>query len=82
MNDSTVTLNLCFGTEFTAGQLYFGGVVCSSHIRSTRPRDDEEFYLEHQVGTAFIHLGNHRHEALPITSGQRFNLVVWVNYDT
>ncbi|CAF1031831.1 unnamed protein product [Adineta steineri] len=31
VDDSAVTLNLCLGTEFTDGQLYFGGVRCSSH---------------------------------------------------
>ncbi|CAF0986605.1 unnamed protein product [Didymodactylos carnosus] len=81
MDDSAVTLNLYLGTEFTDGQLYFGEVRCSSHVRSTRSRDDEEFYLEHQVETACLHLGNHRHKALPITSDRRLNLIVWVNYD-
>jgi len=71
-------LNLCLGTEFTDGQLYFGGIRCSSHIPSTQPQQTEEIYLEHQIGTACLHLGNHRHRALPITSGRRLNLILWV----
>jgi len=59
--------------------LYFGGIRCSSHTGTTRPRDDEEIYLEHKVGTACLHLGNHRHQALPITSGRRLNLILWVS---
>ncbi|CAF3607102.1 unnamed protein product [Adineta steineri] len=77
VDDSAVTLNLCLGTEFTDGQLYFGGVRCSSHTGTTAPRHDEEFYLEHQVGMACLHLGNHRHKALPITNGRRLNLILW-----
>ena len=81
VDDSAVTLNVCLGTEFTDGQLYFGGIRCSSHTSSTKPRDDEEIYLKHQVGTACLHLGAHRHRALPITSGRRLNLVLWVSND-
>ncbi|CAF2899954.1 unnamed protein product [Rotaria sp. Silwood2] len=77
VDDAAVTLNICLGTEFTDGQLYFGGVRCSSHTSTTQPRDEEEIYLEHQVGTACLHLGNHRHRALPITSGRRLNLILW-----
>lgn len=81
VDDSAVTLNVCLGKEFTNGQLYFGGVRCSSHTANTLPRADEEIYVEHQVGTACFHLGNHRHRALPITNGRRFNLILWVSYD-
>lgn len=61
--------------------MYFGGVRCSSHTGTTIPRDDEEIYLEHQVGTACLHLGKHRHKALPINSGRRLNLIIWVSDD-
>jgi hypothetical protein len=74
-------LNACLGTEFTDGQLYFGGIRCASHISTTAPKDDEEIYLEHEVGTACLHLGNHRHKAMPITSGRRLNLILWVGDD-
>ncbi len=81
VDDSAVTLNVCLGTEFTGGQLYFGGIRCAAHVGSTPPKDDEEIYLDHQIGTACIHLGNHRHRALPITSGRRLNLILWVSDD-
>jgi len=81
VDDAAVTLNVCLGTEFTDGQLYFGGIRCSPHVSATKPRDDEEIYLEHQVGTACLHLGNHRHRALPISSGRRLNLILWVSYN-
>ncbi|CAF3245360.1 unnamed protein product [Rotaria socialis] len=84
VDEAAVTLNVCLGTDFTGGQLYFGGVRCASHIGTTKPRADEEIYLEHQVGTACLHLGNHRHRAMPITSGRRLNLILWcrsANFD-
>lgn len=74
-----MTLNVCLGTEFTNGQLYFGGIRCPLHTGTTPPLADEEIYLEHRVGTACLHLGNHRHRALPITSGRRLNLILWVS---
>lgn len=81
VDDSAVTLNLCLGAEFTDGQLYFGGVRCSSHVSATAPRADEEIILKHQIGTACLHLGQHRHRALPITTGRRLNLILWVSQD-
>ncbi|CAF1229900.1 unnamed protein product [Adineta ricciae] len=77
VDDSAVTLNVCLGEEFTDGELYFGGVRCSSHVSTSAPKKEEEFFFEHQIGTACLHLGNHRHRALPITSGRRLNLILW-----
>ena len=31
VDDSEVTMNLCLGTEFEGGELYFGGVRCNHH---------------------------------------------------
>tara|TARA_B100000780_G_scaffold217430_1_gene156718 strand:+ start:498 stop:659 length:162 start_codon:yes stop_codon:yes gene_type:complete len=30
------------------------------------------------VGSGVLHLGQHVHSALPITEGERLNLVVWM----
>ena len=32
----------------------------------------------YQVGSGVLHLGQHVHSALPITEGERLNLVVWM----
>lgn len=81
VDDATVTLNVCLGTELTGGELYFGGVRCSSHVNETESRVDEMIYWKHQVGMACLHVGNHQHRALPIASGRRLNLILWVGYD-
>lgn len=78
VDDAAVTLNVCLGEEFTGGELYFGGVRCSRHVGRTKATEDEEIVFQHQVGTACLHLGKHRHQALPITSGRRLNLILWV----
>lgn len=33
--------------------------------------------FEHEIGTAFVHLGKHIHGARPIEEGERVNLIVW-----
>lgn len=80
VDSSAVTLNLCLGTEFTAGELFFAGVRCMNHTSNSPHGTDEEIVLEHKIGTACLHLGNHRHQAYPITSGRRLNLILWVIY--
>ena len=40
--------------------------------------DDNKTYVDFAPGMAVIHKGLHRHAALPITKGQRHNLVVWL----
>jgi len=71
-----VTLNLCLGTQFSGGDLYFGGVRCAKH-QQNNPSKQEEFYFKHRVGQGILHLGKHRHAATEINSGHRFNLILW-----
>lgn len=70
---SNVTLNVCLGREFEGGDLYFKGV------RFTDSEDDKDPLppFLHRKGRAAIHLGGHFHGVLPITSGERSNLVLW-----
>lgn len=66
-DESDVTLNICLGRKFTGGQLVF--------------RDDDGAQMapaiEHKVGTAVLHLGEHQHQARKLKSGQRSNLILW-----
>ena len=73
---SDVTLNLCLGSIFSGGQLYFEGRRCESH-RQTGCSDSDRFVWEHAPGTALLHAGKHRHGALRIASGERINLILW-----
>ena len=49
-----------------------------THIQDHKPpREDHKVY-EHIVGRGILHRAQHMHGALPITSGQRYNLIVWM----
>jgi hypothetical protein len=75
---SDVTLNVCLGKEFTEGELFFRGVRCGlCQQMPWLPR--EEFQIAHVPGRAILHRGRHRHGALPITGGARYNLILWCN---
>jgi len=70
-DDSDVTLNVCLGKQFTGGELYFKGLYFNPETHK------EDLSLGHTAGRGYIHLGQHRHGAQPITSGERYNLIVW-----
>ena len=38
----------------------------------------QSFGLEHELGVGVLHLGSRLHQALPITSGERWNLVIFL----
>lgn len=68
-DDAEVTLNLCFGDQFTGGDLRFWGL-----------RGDEGKFVgeyEPEIGRALVHSGRHLHEVTPITSGNRFAYIQW-----
>ena len=65
-DESVVTLNVCLGRKFTGGKLVFhedDGKVMAT--------------VEHKVGTAVLHLGEHQHQARALKSGNRSNLILW-----
>ena len=68
-----VTLNVCLGLDFTGAGLTFCG-LCGDV-------DGEErrfsYRHTHVKGHAIMHLGHHRHGADDITSGERYNLIMW-----
>jgi hypothetical protein len=73
---SDVTLNLCLGSSFSGGELYFEGRRCAEH-RQTGCASSDRFIWPHTPGLALLHAGKHRHGALPITAGERMNLILW-----
>lgn len=77
VDDSEVTLNVCLGREFTDGELFFAGARCTHHQRTTRPTEAEAVAVVHKVGQACLHIGRQRHAATPISSGERYNLILW-----
>lgn len=75
---SDVTLNICLGTDFSGGELYFRGIRCESCMQ-TRARPEEEFDIAQVPGRAILHRGKHRHGAKAILEGERHNLILWCN---
>lgn len=73
-DNAEVTLNANLGIDFDAGELLFYGHKDSA---GSAPIAAHE-WSEQPVGHGVLHLGQHVHAALPITSGERVNLVVWM----
>ena len=68
---SHVTLNVCLGKNFTGAKLTFCGIMGKNDHRQFR------FQYEHVKGQCLIHLGNQRHGACDIETGERVNLIMW-----
>ncbi|XP_005746113.1 2-oxoglutarate and iron-dependent oxygenase domain-containing protein 2 [Pundamilia nyererei] len=71
-DNAEVTLNVSLGKEFTEGNLYFGD------MRQVPVSETECSEVEHRVTEGLLHRGQHMHGALPISSGQRWNLIIWM----
>ncbi|GAA6226615.1 2-oxoglutarate and iron-dependent oxygenase domain-containing protein 2 [Lates japonicus] len=71
-DNAEVTLNVSLGKDFTEGNLYFGD------MRQVPLSETECSEVEHSVTEGLLHRGQHMHGALPISSGQRWNLIIWM----
>jgi len=72
-DNAEVTLNANLGVAFEEGELCFYG---HKDRASAAPTAYHEWTAG--VGHAVLHLGQQVHSALPITEGERRNLVVWM----
>lgn len=70
-DDSDVTFNACLGREFEGCGLVFCGMIGTPEHRQHCTT------YQHSIGKCVVHLGNRRHGADHITSGERLNLIVW-----
>ncbi|KZS07537.1 2-oxoglutarate and iron-dependent oxygenase domain-containing protein 2 [Daphnia magna] len=66
-DNSEVTLNVCLLENCEGGELFFGA-----------PGSDKGFGYIHEAGMAVIHRGSALHCVLPLLSGRRVNLVMWM----
>ncbi|XP_028396863.1 2-oxoglutarate and iron-dependent oxygenase domain-containing protein 2-like isoform X4 [Dendronephthya gigantea] len=71
-DNAEVTLNVCMGKNFTEGNLYFGD------MKEVPVFQSECIEMEHRQGYGILHRGGQMHGALPIHSGERHNVVVWM----
>eukprot|EP00939_MAST-03C_sp_MAST-3C-sp1_P001672 g1672.t1 len=78
---SVVTMNVCLGKEgYEGGALQFETHVNASLVigeTDGERRTWNEFHFG-KPGTVVFHRGMTRHQALPLISGERANLVVWI----
>jgi hypothetical protein len=70
-DNAEVTLNVCLGTSFTGGELSFGPMA-------GEPGSLWKQRYTHRRGRCLLHRGRQRHQAHPITSGKRVNLIIWM----
>jgi len=83
---SVATLNICLGNEFEGGALrFFGdgrmtGLGLVGQLTNDDRRRDEsmEANVSFEPGLALFHRGQHKHQALELTKGERTNLVIWL----
>uniref|UniRef100_A0A3P9LE92 2-oxoglutarate and iron-dependent oxygenase domain containing 2 n=1 Tax=Oryzias latipes TaxID=8090 RepID=A0A3P9LE92_ORYLA len=71
-DNAEVTLNVSIGKDFTEGNLYFGDMR-QDPVSETRLTE-----AEHRITEGLLHRGQHMHGALPISHGQRWNLIIWM----
>ena len=73
-DNAEVTMNVSVGDVFEGGTLYFGRM---NQEGSAGPPEDYKWF-QHKLGTGLIHRGQQYHGALPIKSGTRYNLIMWM----
>ncbi|KAI6659957.1 2-oxoglutarate and iron-dependent oxygenase domain-containing protein 2 isoform X1 [Oopsacas minuta] len=73
-DNAEVTINVSIGDVFEGGDLYFGRM--SQDGTAGLPKDYK--WYKHINGTGLVHRGLQFHGAAPITSGTRYNLIMWM----
>uniref|UniRef100_A0A6J0UJU5 2-oxoglutarate and iron-dependent oxygenase domain-containing protein 2 isoform X1 n=2 Tax=Pogona vitticeps TaxID=103695 RepID=A0A6J0UJU5_9SAUR len=71
-DNAEVTLNVSLGKEFTEGNLYF------AEFRQDAKAVPKYIEVEHMPLYGLLHRGGQMHGALPIASGERWNLIIWM----
>lgn len=71
-DNAELTLNVALGKDFTGGALYFGGFFQAPEALT------ETLEVDHVVGHGILHRGGQLHGARPLSTGERWNLVVWL----
>ena len=70
-DNAEVTLNVSLSSGFEGGELLFSTADSTGLVKP-------DFEYEHQQGFGVFHLGSRLHQAFPIESGERFDLVIWL----
>jgi len=70
-DNAEITLNVALSQNYEDGELVFN--TCNPMTGKVTPK----FGYEHKFGHGVLHKGSHYHQALPISSGERWNLIIW-----
>lgn len=76
-DNSEVTVNISLDDQFSGGELYIGRMFTDSQSVS-QSSPSEYCACQHRLGCGLIHRGQQMHGALPLLSGVRHNLVIWM----
>lgn len=76
-DNSEVTVNISLDDQFSDGELYIGHMFSDSQPvpKSSLP---EYCSCQHKLCYGLFHRGQQMHGALPLSSGARHNLVIWM----
>ncbi|CAF1257396.1 unnamed protein product [Adineta steineri] len=72
-DNAEVTLNVSLGAQFEGGDLYFGTMA-----KANRTVFSNFTFVEHMPTFGILHRGQHLHGSEPITSGERYNFIIWM----
>ncbi|XP_001374626.2 2-oxoglutarate and iron-dependent oxygenase domain-containing protein 2 [Monodelphis domestica] len=75
-DNAEVTLNVSLGKDFSEGSLYFGD------FRQVQGANMKYLEVPHLQGRGVLHRGGQLHGALPLESGERWNLIIWMRAST
>lgn len=77
-DNAEVTVNISLDDQFQGGELYIGRMYAD---RLDVPRNNsatEYCSCRHRLGFGLFHRGQQMHGALPLSSGVRHNLIIWM----
>ena len=78
-DNAEVTCNISLNDNFDEGVLYFGSMKTGDSTIGTQA----PFAISsHKLGHGLLHRGQHMHGAMPITDGERHNLIIWMRSST
>jgi len=72
-DNAEVTINVCVGKQFDGSELHFG------NFRNYRNGNDSSLLsVSNITGSGIFHLSQQMHGSVPITDGERHNIVIWM----
>lgn len=73
-DNAEVTLNIALSPKdsYKGGNIYFGS------MRMEEDTSSEHAEYQHEPTFGVMHRGQHKHGALPVTHGERCNLIIWM----